>query len=73
MAHHKGNKDVLGVTVQPQLIKELDAYRGLVPRSRIVEKALNECLERERQKKTGEATTTPTTKAAAVGAAAATT
>jgi hypothetical protein len=37
----KGHKILLGATVEPQLIKELDALRGEVPRSRLVERALN--------------------------------
>jgi metal-responsive CopG/Arc/MetJ family transcriptional regulator len=41
----KGHKILLGATVDPQLIKELDALRGEVPRSRIVERVLNQYLQ----------------------------
>jgi hypothetical protein len=37
----RGNKFMLGATVEPQVVKELDAIRGEIPRSRIVERALN--------------------------------
>jgi hypothetical protein len=41
----KTQKAMLGASVQPKLIKELDELRGEVPRSRHVEKALNLYLE----------------------------
>ncbi len=43
--HSKGQKCVFGVSVDPKLIEELDAFRGEVPRSRVVERALNQFLE----------------------------
>ena len=36
---------MLGVTVSPELIKQVDEFRGEVPRSRIVERALKQFLE----------------------------
>ena len=39
---------MLGVTVNSELIKEIDEFRGEVPRSRVVERALNQYLERVR-------------------------
>jgi hypothetical protein len=44
------NKLNLGATVQPELVKALDEFRGEVPRSRVVEKALTEFLARQIQK-----------------------
>ena len=40
----KGHKAMLGVTVEPDLIKELDMFGGKVPRYRVVERALNQYL-----------------------------
>ena len=43
--HMKGYKYMLGASVAPELIKQIDEYRGEIPRSRIVERALNQFLE----------------------------
>jgi metal-responsive CopG/Arc/MetJ family transcriptional regulator len=44
MATHRGYKTMLGVSVKPEIVKALDEFRGEVPRSRVVERALNEYL-----------------------------
>jgi hypothetical protein len=44
----KGHKYTLGATVEPKLVQEIDAIRGEVPRSRVIERALNEYLARQK-------------------------
>jgi metal-responsive CopG/Arc/MetJ family transcriptional regulator len=46
----KGQKYMLGVTVEPKLVKEIDELRGEIPRSRVVERALNQFIERWKAK-----------------------
>ena len=41
---------MLGVTVEPKLVKEIDELRGEIPRSRVVERALNQFIERWKAK-----------------------
>jgi metal-responsive CopG/Arc/MetJ family transcriptional regulator len=41
----KGLKFMLGATVSPELVREIDAFRGEVPRSRVVERALKQYLQ----------------------------
>ena len=47
LSHPRGYKYYLNATVEPETIKKIDAFRGMIPRSRIVNKALNQYLERE--------------------------
>jgi predicted transcriptional regulator len=42
-----GNKLYLGTCVDPAVMRGLDNLRGEIPRSRIVERALKQFLERE--------------------------
>jgi len=44
MPQHKGLKYILGASISPELVAKIDAVRGQVPRSRIVENALNQYL-----------------------------
>jgi len=43
-------KYMLGASVEPELVKQIDALRGEVPRSRVVERALNHYLEEQERK-----------------------
>ena len=45
----RGNWAFLGTSIKVGTIRELDRFRGEIPRSRIVERALNQFLERESQ------------------------
>lgn len=47
MLEPDGPKKSLTVTVGPKVINILDQLRGEVPRSRLVEKALTQFIERE--------------------------
>jgi hypothetical protein len=40
----KGLKFTLGSTIDPDVIRQIDAVRGEVPRSRVVERALKQYL-----------------------------
>ncbi|MDQ4067179.1 MAG: hypothetical protein M3114_06290 [Thermoproteota archaeon] len=51
MVSDKAIKYMLGVTVHPELVKELDECGGEVPQSRVVEGALSQFLEREKGKR----------------------
>jgi hypothetical protein len=44
---HMGNKIFLAATVKRETFKKLEQMRGMIPRSRIVEEALLQYLERE--------------------------
>lgn len=46
----KGHKIGVTVTIEPQLLKDLDVMRGLVPRSRLVEIVLTDYVESQRRK-----------------------
>ena len=49
----KEEKGCLSVYVQCETIQKIDSYRGTVPRSWLVQVALNEFLERELEKASG--------------------
>jgi metal-responsive CopG/Arc/MetJ family transcriptional regulator len=51
MLEPDGPKKSLTVTVGPKLINLLDQLRGEVPRSRLVEKALTQSIEREKSER----------------------
>jgi predicted transcriptional regulator len=46
MLNLKESKIYLGATVDPETIRKLDKIRGEIPRSRLVEKAIVQFLER---------------------------
>ena len=46
MVNPKGYKYYLGATVDPETVKRIDRMRGEIPRSRVVERALLQFLER---------------------------
>jgi hypothetical protein len=43
----KGDWVFLGASINPKTMRELERFRGEVPRSRVVERALRQYLERE--------------------------
>jgi predicted transcriptional regulator len=49
MLNLKESKIYLGATVNPETVRRLDKIRGEIPRSRLVEKAIMQFLERNAQ------------------------
>jgi predicted transcriptional regulator len=47
---HKGLKFCMTATMKPETVKRLDRFRGQIPRSRVVETALLQYLDRQSQK-----------------------
>jgi hypothetical protein len=45
MVNPRGYKFYLGATVDPETVERIDSIRGEVPRSRVVERALQQFLE----------------------------
>ena len=60
----RGKKTILGASVTPEVIRQIDEYRGEVPRSRIIERALNQFLEANVKNLQGSRFTSPATQAA---------
>jgi len=54
----------LGAFVQPETLKQLDAFRGEVPRSRVIERAVNQYLQASSKKLQGPQISTPAAQAA---------
>jgi metal-responsive CopG/Arc/MetJ family transcriptional regulator len=46
----RGRLAFLGTSINVNLIREVDQFRGEIPRSRIIERALRQFLERERER-----------------------
>jgi len=47
----KGDWVFLGASINPKIMRELERFRGQVPRSKVVERALREFLERKESEK----------------------
>jgi len=45
IVNQKGCKYYLSATVEPEMVKRIDALRGEIPRSRIVDRALSQYLD----------------------------